>query len=102
MARAQSHRHLRRDRLDPHAVDVTAPADHAAADSELRGLLQKIVKAIDDLVGQRLLLCEGAQPELNRLVAHGLARGVPAGTAPSAETFPHGAMTRAGRSGHFK
>jgi hypothetical protein len=28
----QSHHHLRRHRLDPHAVDVAAPADHGAAD----------------------------------------------------------------------
>jgi len=64
----------------------------------------KVVKAIDDLVAQRFLLCEDAQPELNRLVTHGLARGVPpaTGPVPSAETFPHCVMTRAGRSDHFK
>jgi len=64
----------------------------------------KVVKAVDDMVAERLLLCEDAQPELNRLVAHGLARGVPAATSPvpAAETFPHCQMTRAGRSDHFK
>jgi hypothetical protein len=41
----------------------------------------KVVKAIDDLVEQRLYLCEDAQPELDRLVANGLTRGVPAPTA---------------------
>jgi hypothetical protein len=49
-------------------------------------------------------LCEDAQFELNRMVTHGLARGVPAATdpVPPAETFPHCEMTRAGRSNHFK
>ena len=41
----------------------------------------KVVKAIDDLVAQRFYLCEDAQPELDRLVANGLTRGVPAPTA---------------------
>jgi hypothetical protein len=64
----------------------------------------KAVKAIDDMIAQRLLLCEDAQFELNRMVTHGLARGVPAATdpVPAAETFPHCEMTRAGRSHHFK
>jgi alpha/beta hydrolase family protein len=64
----------------------------------------KVVKAIDDMVAERTLLCEDAQSELNRLVAHGLTRGVPAptSTVPAAETFPHCVMTRAGRSDHFK
>ena len=64
----------------------------------------KVVKAVDDMVAERLLLCEDAQPELNRLVAHGIERGVPAATSPvpAAETFPHCQMTRAGRSDHFK
>ncbi|HKA42612.1 MAG TPA: alpha/beta hydrolase domain-containing protein [Burkholderiales bacterium] len=64
----------------------------------------KVVKAIDDMVAERLLLCEDAQPELNRLVAVGLTRGVPAAThaVPTAETFPHCEMSRAGRSDHFK
>ena len=64
----------------------------------------KAVKAIDEMVADRLLLCEDAQVELNRMVTHGLARGVPAATdpVPTAETFPHCEMTRAGRSNHFK
>lgn len=64
----------------------------------------KVVKAMDDMVAERTLLCEDAQPQLNRLVAHGLARGVPAATrsVPPAETFPHCEMQRAGRSDHFK
>jgi len=66
----------------------------------------KVVKAIDDLVAQRLYLCEDAQSELNRLVANGAARGVPARTAsdviPAAETFPHCQMSRAGRSDQYK
>jgi hypothetical protein len=65
----------------------------------------KVVKAIDDMVAERTLLCEDAQSELNRLVAHGVTRGVTApaaGEAPAAETFPHCVMTRAGRSDHFK
>ena len=65
----------------------------------------KVVNAIDDMVAQRLLLCEDAQPELNRLVTVGLTRGVPAATPPGppvAETFPHCVMSRAGRSDHFK
>jgi len=62
------------------------------------------VNAIDDLIAQRLMLCEDAQSELNRLVANGTARGVPAAThaVPTAETFPHCEMSRAGRSDHFK
>jgi alpha/beta hydrolase family protein len=66
----------------------------------------KVVSAIDDLVARRLYLCEDAQPELNRLVANGLTRGVPAPASsdviPAAETFPHCQMERAGRSDHFK
>jgi hypothetical protein len=64
----------------------------------------KVVNALDDLVARRLLLCEDAQPELNRLVAHGITRGVPAAThpVPTAETFPHCEMSPAGRSDHFK
>ena len=64
----------------------------------------KSVKAIDELVAERFLLCEDAQSELNRMVTHGLTRGVPAATheVPTAETFPHCEMTRAGRSDHFK
>jgi hypothetical protein len=51
----------------------------------------KVVKALDDMIGDRFLLCEDAQSELNRLVAHGITRGVPAATlaVPSEETFPH-------------
>ena len=64
----------------------------------------KALKAIDDMVADRLLLCEDAQAELDRMVTHGVARGVPApGSAvPTTETFPHCEMTRAGRSNHFK
>jgi hypothetical protein len=40
----------------------------------------KIVSAIDGLIGERLMLCEDAQAELDRLVANGNARGVPAPT----------------------
>ena len=40
----------------------------------------KIVGAIDGLIGERLMLCEDAQAELDRLVANGNARGVPAPT----------------------
>ena len=56
------------------------------------------------MVARRLLLCEDAQPELNCLVAVGLVRGVPAATqpVPSAETFPHCEMSRAGRSDQFR
>lgn len=64
----------------------------------------KVVNAVDEMIADRLLLCEDAQSELNRLVTHGLARGVPAATSPvpAAETFPHCVMSRAGRSDHFK
>ena len=63
----------------------------------------KSANAIDDLIAQRFMLCEDAQSELNRLVANGSARGVPAAThtVPVAETFPHCEMSRAGRSDHF-
>ena len=36
MAEPQSHHHLRRDGLDPHAVDVAASADHAARNRRRR------------------------------------------------------------------
>ena len=56
----------------------------------------KTVSAIDGLIAQRLMLCEDAQPELDRLVANGSARGVPAPTGvvspgrfPSCEARPH-------------
>jgi len=66
----------------------------------------KVVASIDDLIARRLYLCEDAQSELNRLVANGQTRGVPAPTAsdviPAAETFPHCEMSRAGRSDHYK
>jgi alpha/beta hydrolase family protein len=64
----------------------------------------KVVKAIDDLVAQRLYLCEDAQPELNRLVSRSAGFGVPAPTkpVPAAEKFPHCEMQRAGRSDHYK
>jgi len=65
---------------------------------------QKAVKAIDDLVAQRLYLCEDAQPELDRLVSRASFFGLaaPAKPVPVAETFPHCQMERAGRSDHFK
>ena len=64
----------------------------------------KAVKAIDDLVAQRLYLCEDAQPELDRLVSRAAFFGLPAPAkpVPAAETFPHCQMERAGRSDHFK
>jgi alpha/beta hydrolase family protein len=66
----------------------------------------KVVNAIDELVAERFLLCEDTQAELNRMVANGLARGVPPAlptdVVPAAETFPHCEMSRAGRSDHFK
>jgi Alpha/beta hydrolase domain len=76
----------------------------AARYSTFDAYYSKVVKAIDDMIADRLLLCEDAQSELNRLVAHGAVRGVPAAThpVPAAETFPHCEMTRAGRSDHFK
>ena len=49
----------------------------------------KVVKAIDDLIAQRLYLCEDAQSELTRLVNNGIARGVPAPTGAVAPgNFP--------------
>jgi hypothetical protein len=73
-------------------------------DNSFDNYYAKAVKAIDDLVAQRFLLCEDAQSELNRMVTHGLTRGVPPATraVPAAETFPHCKMKRAGRSDHFK
>ena len=51
----------------------------------------KVVAAIDRLIAKRLMLCEDAQPELNRLVSRGADLGVPAATHPvsTAETFRH-------------
>jgi hypothetical protein len=50
----------------------------------------QIVKALDDFVRDRFLLCEDVPMELTRLINHGLARGVPApaGEMPVA-SFPH-------------
>src|SRR4030095_11533624 len=69
----------------------------AARYSTFDAYYSKVLKAIDDMIADRLLLCEDAQSELNRLVTHGLTRGVPAAThpVPTAETFPHCEMTRA-------
>ena len=51
---------------------------------------KKVVDAIDQLVAKRLYLCEDAQPELDRLVANGITRGVPApsGAVPPGD-FKH-------------
>ena len=47
------------------------------------------------MVAERLLLCEDAQPELNRLVQTASTRGVPAPAerraSPPQKTFPHDA-----------
>jgi hypothetical protein len=50
---------------------------------------RKVVGAINGLLNDRLMLCEDAAPELDRLVAAGLNAGVPAlvGAAPVAR-FP--------------
>jgi len=90
------------------AADRAATGDPRPSVEERYATFQayysKVVSAIDDLIAQRLYLCEDAQPELNRLVANGLAHGVPAATQPppAAETFPHCQMSRAGRSDHYK
>jgi len=59
----------------------------------------RIVKALDDFVRDRFLLCEDVPAELNRLVQAGLTRGVPApeGDMPVA-SFPHCEMSSPGRS----
>jgi hypothetical protein len=62
----------------------------------------KVVKAIDDLIAQRLYLCEDAQPELNRLVSQASFFGLTPTPVPAAENFPHCQMTRAGRSDQYK
>jgi len=41
---------------------------------------RKVAHAIRDLVEDRLMLCEDAQTEFDRMIALGLARGVPAST----------------------
>jgi Alpha/beta hydrolase domain len=46
---------------------------------------QKVVQAIRTMVEDRLLLCEDADDELERVIAAGLARGVP---PPPAEQPP--------------
>lgn len=59
----------------------------------------KIVKALDDFVAERFLLCEDVPAEYTRLVSHGLERGVPApaGDMPAAR-FPHCETPPPGRS----
>ena len=88
------------------AADRAATGDPRASVAEryptFESYYTRIVKAVDDLIAERLLLCEDAQSELNRLVAHGIERGVPSGTAPAQETFPHCDLQRAGRSHHYK
>jgi len=46
------------------------------------GYQGKVVNAINDMVKDRLLLCEDVPAELTRLIAAGTARGVPAATGP--------------------
>jgi len=43
----------------------------------------KAVAAVDSMVKHRLMLCEDAQSEINRMVTLGINRGVPTGTAPT-------------------
>jgi hypothetical protein len=59
----------------------------------------KIVKALDEFVRDRFLLCEDVPAEFTRLVNNGLARGVPAptGEMPVA-SFPHCETSSPGRS----
>jgi hypothetical protein len=59
----------------------------------------KIVKALDDFVAERFVLCEDVPAELTRLINNGLARGVPdpAGDMPAAR-FPHCEKPSPGRS----
>jgi hypothetical protein len=50
----------------------------------------KVRKALNDMVEDRLLLCEDAASEETRLMTHGLTRGVPApegGALPAVETL---------------
>jgi hypothetical protein len=50
----------------------------------------KVRKALNDMVEDRLLLCEDAAAEETRLMTHGLTRGVPApegGALPAVETL---------------
>jgi len=62
------------------------------------GYYARAVKAIDDLIEDRLLLCEDAQAELNRMVAHAITRGVRnAQTVATPQTFP---ACRPDRKGH--
>jgi hypothetical protein len=64
------------------------------------GYYAKAVKAIDDMVGERLLLCEDAQAELDRMVAHAITRGVPgAHTVSTPQTFP-ACQPKKGRGHH--
>ena len=54
------------------------------------GYHAKVRKALNDMVEDRLLLCEDAAAEETRLVQHGLTRGVPApegGVLPAVETL---------------
>ena len=67
------------DRTTPQGFDPRPAVQERYTSFE--AYYSKVVKAIDDLVAQRFYLCEDAQPELDRLVANGLTRGVPAPTA---------------------
>ena len=50
-----------------------------------------VMRAIDDLVKDRLMLCEDADDQMQRLLAAGLAAGVPEphGKLPAQATVPH-------------
>ena len=50
-----------------------------------------VMRAIDDLVKDRLMLCEDADDQQTRLLAAGRAAGVPApkGNLPPQSTVPH-------------
>jgi len=83
------------DRNTPQGVDPRPSVQERYPTFE--AYYNKVVKAIDDLVAQRLYLCEDAQPELDRLVTNGLTRGVP---APSAAVPPGNFPSCAPKHGH--
>jgi hypothetical protein len=85
----------------PATADASDPRPSVAARyPTFDGYYAKAVKAIDDMVGERLLLCEDAQAELDRMVAHAITRGVPGAHAVSTpQTFP-ACQPKKGRGHH--
>ena len=82
---------VREDQGRAHGVRRSAAVDRGALSDVRRSTTRRCVDAIDDLVRQRLMLCEDADDAQSRLLAAGLAAGVPGadGKLPPQANVPH-------------